>query len=615
MKETRFIEQKKDSWQELETLLSEKNANPDRLSELFVQVTDDLSYARTYYGNRVVRVFLNQLTQRLFRKLFRNSVNHFRRFREFVSNDLPVNMYRCRRQMILALVIFLVSVAIGVFSAINDPGFSESILGHGYVEMTQENIEKGDPMAVYKDDNFFLSFLAIARNNLFVAFRAFIFGLLFSVGSIGILVFNGIMVGVFQYYFLERGVVLDSLLTIWMHGAMEIPAIIISGGAGLVMASGLVFPGTYTRLQALRISARAGIKIMAGITPVIIVAAFIEAFLTRQTDYPYIIRAVFILLQLIFLAFYFIYLPYKKSKGKPVYNLQDEKIPVAPPIENELKDLSPGGDVFSVTFRLYFYSLAGVVKKLIIPLILLSVLFIIPAGLSDQSGYFYQFFFFQKLPEYISIENHPFLLPILAAALTAVVFVAGFLWRKDAAFKPEWKQFKNENKSVNFTRFLLTYFVALIGLSALLIPGGQGAWIFVLVLPPFIFLISVFQVSDSPGINDIVKVFNVFLGTPVFIIYTYFSLLFPAAMILLLSDLATTLLGINMIEWVITYTPEIYKWVQISTNVIFLLFGLLFSGLLLATGMVMVYYSAMERIHAPGLIARLRSLDLMKTDD
>ncbi|MEZ5172188.1 MAG: stage II sporulation protein M, partial [Bacteroidia bacterium] len=66
MKETRFIEQKKDSWQELESLLSEKNANPDRLSELFVQVTDDLSYARTYYGNRVVRVFLNQLTQRLF---------------------------------------------------------------------------------------------------------------------------------------------------------------------------------------------------------------------------------------------------------------------------------------------------------------------------------------------------------------------------------------------------------------------------------------------------------------------------------------------------------------------------------------------------------------------
>ncbi|MEZ5174246.1 MAG: stage II sporulation protein M, partial [Bacteroidia bacterium] len=592
-----------------------KNANPDRLSELFVQVTDDLSYARTYYGNRVVRVFLNQLTQRLFRKLFRNSVNHFRRFREFVANDLPLNMYRCRKQMLLALIIFLISAAIGVFSAIQDPGFSESILGHGYIKMTQENIEKGDPMAVYKDDNLFLSFLAIAQNNLLVAFRAFIFGLLFSLGSISILVFNGIMVGVFQYYFLARGVVLDSLLTIWMHGAMEIPAIIISGGAGLVMGGGLVFPGTYTRLQALRISARAGIKIMAGITPVIIVAAFIEAFLTRQTDYPYIVRAAFILLQLVFLTFYFIYLPYKKSKQKVVFNLQDEKIPVAPPIENELKDLSPGGDVFSVTFRLYVYSLSGTIRRLAIPLVLLSLFLIILAGLADQSGYYYQFFFFQKLPEYLSIENYPFLLPVLAAALSTVVYVAGFLWRKDEAFKPEWKEFNTENKLLNIKRFVLTFLISLLWLSALLIPGAQGAWIFILISPPFVFLISVLQILDFPDLSGVSKTLNVFLGTPVFIIYTYFSLLFPATMLLLLSDMATNLLGIDMIEWVITYTPEIYKWVQISTKIILLLFGLLLAVLLLATGIVMVYYSAMERIHAPALIARLRSLDLMKTDD
>ena len=615
MKETRFIEQKKDNWKELENLLEEKTPNPDRLSELFVEVTDDLSYARTYYGNRVVRVYLNQLTQFLFRKLFRNSVNHFKRFRQFVFDDLPVSVFKFRKQLFLALVIFLISSAIGVFTAIHDPEFSQSILGSGYVSITEQNIQSGDPMAIYKNEHFMNMFLRIATNNLLVAYRCFIFGLLFSVGSVWILVFNGIMVGVFQYFFIQKGIVWDSVLTIWMHGAMEIPAIIISGGAGLILGSGLVFPGTYTRMQALRISARSGIKIMAAITPIIIVAAFIETFLTRLTNYPYFLRAAFILLQLGFLVFYFVWLPYLKSKSKLKYNLREENMPVSAPIENELREMSPGGDVFSATFRLYFYSLPAIFKRLFLPFFTAAFLLVVyTIIIREKAMVSSSVLFFMKLYELIPLETNILNLLFLATGLNSIVFTAGNFWRSNSAFYPDWFSVKRTNNIESARRFLAGFIVALAGLSFLLIEGASGSWIFMIVFPPFMFLMSAIQVNDNLSVKNVRKIFDVFLQSPVFIAYTYFSLLFTAAMIMLLSDLSVFLSGIDFIHMLMSYSDEVFKWVEISILVVMLLAGLILSVLLLATGMLLVYFSALERIYAPGLTMQLKLLNLIKDE-
>jgi uncharacterized membrane protein SpoIIM required for sporulation len=615
MKETRFIEQKKDNWKELENLLEEKTPNPDRLSELFVEVTDDLSYARTYYGNRVVRVYLNQLTQFLFRKLFRNSVNHFKRFRQFVFDDLPVSVFKFRKQLFLALVIFLISSAIGVFTAIHDPEFSQSILGSGYVSITEQNIQSGDPMAIYKNEHFMNMFLRIATNNLLVAYRCFIFGLLFSVGSVWILVFNGIMVGVFQYFFIQKGIVWDSVLTIWMHGAMEIPAIIISGGAGLILGSGLVFPGTYTRMQALRISARSGIKIMAAITPIIIVAAFIETFLTRLTNYPYFLRAAFILLQLGFLVFYFVWLPYLKSKSKLKYNLREENMPVSAPIENELREMSPGGDVFSATFRLYFYSLPAIFKRLFLPFLTAAFLLVVyTIIIREKAMVSSSVLFFMKLYELIPLETNILNLLFLATGLNSIVFIAGNFWRSNSAFYPDWFSVKRTNNIESARRFLAGFIVALAGLSFLLIEGASGSWIFMIVFPPFMFLMSAIQVNDNLSVKNVRKIFDVFLQSPVFIAYTYFSLLFTAAMIMLLSDLSVFLSGIDFIHMLMSYSDEVFKWVEISILVVMLLAGLILSVLLLATGMLLVYFSALERIYAPGLTMQLKLLNLIKDE-
>ena len=90
---------------------------------------------------------------------------------------------------------------------------------------------------------------------------------------------NGIMVGAFQYFFYDQGLLRESFLTIWTHGTLEIAAIIIAGAAGMTMGKGLIFPGTLSRLQAFQISARRGLKIMIGIAPIIILAGFIEGYL------------------------------------------------------------------------------------------------------------------------------------------------------------------------------------------------------------------------------------------------------------------------------------------------------------------------------------------------
>ncbi|HUM48121.1 MAG TPA: stage II sporulation protein M, partial [Chitinophagales bacterium] len=295
MRETNFIKQNKEKWAEFEDVLKQEKKDPDKLSNLFVQITDDLSFSRTFYPNRYVRVYLNNLAQRTFLNIYKNKKEKRGRFLHFWKEELPLLVYQSRREFFLSLLIFLLSFSIGIFSSIHDHDFAALILGDNYVNMTTENIKSGDPMKVYKESNGMDMFLGITFNNLRVAFMTYVFGILYAAGTIAILLYNGIMVGTFQYFFIERDLFRESFLTIWMHGTLEISCIIIAGAAGLVLGKGLVFPGTYSRLQSLQLSARRSLKIMMGIAPIIVAAAIIESFFTRFTDAPDLARLCVIL--------------------------------------------------------------------------------------------------------------------------------------------------------------------------------------------------------------------------------------------------------------------------------------------------------------------------------
>ncbi|MFD0999214.1 stage II sporulation protein M [Ohtaekwangia kribbensis] len=314
MKETRFIAQNKEKWLESETLLTSPVKDPEKLSNLFTQVVDDLSYSRTYYQNRSVRVYLNKIAREYFSIIYSNRKEKKNQFRLFWMDELPQIILFSKKQMLISLIVFLLAACIGVFSSMKDPQFASTILGESYVSMTKENIEKGDPMAVYKKGHQVDMFLGITFNNLMVAFRTYVFGVFLAIGTLAILLYNGIMVGCFQFFFIERGLAAESALTIWLHGTLEISSIILAGGAGLTLGSGLIFPGTYSRLQAFQLSAMRSLKLMLGITPIFVLAAIIESFLTRYTEVPDILRFFLIFLSAAFIIGYFVVYPWWKSK-------------------------------------------------------------------------------------------------------------------------------------------------------------------------------------------------------------------------------------------------------------------------------------------------------------
>ena len=222
--------------------------------------------------------------------------------------------YHHRRELLIAFLVFAFFTAVGAFSSANEGDFVRSILGDSYVNMTLENIENDDPMAVYKEMGEFNMFLGITINNIRVALMAFAFGIMFGIGTFMVLLQNGIMLGSFQYFFYDQGLLWESVRTIWIHGTIEISVIIIAGCAGLVMANGMLFPGTYTRLESFKRGVKNGLKIMVSTVPFFIIAGFLEGFVTRHTEMPDWLAMLIISGSLALILFYYVIYPYQLNK-------------------------------------------------------------------------------------------------------------------------------------------------------------------------------------------------------------------------------------------------------------------------------------------------------------
>jgi uncharacterized membrane protein SpoIIM required for sporulation len=319
MREALFIKKNTPRWQQFESLVAGRSAsNPDTLADLFIQLTDDLSYARTNYPDSQTTVYLNNLTAKVHQSIYRNKKEEKGRFVKFWKYELPLLFYSVHKQLLYSFLIFMAAVIIGVVSAAHDNTFVRLILGDGYVNMTLENIEKGDPMAVYKSKGQLDMFFMITLNNIFVSFKAFAYGIFVSIGTVYILLFNGIMLGAFQYFFHQQGLLLTSVLSIWIHGTLEISAIVIGGCAGLVMGNSILFPGTYSRLDSLKIGAKKGLKIIIGLVPIFIMAGFLESFITRLTEWHWFFKLSIILLSAAFIVYYFVIYPIQLNKHASV---------------------------------------------------------------------------------------------------------------------------------------------------------------------------------------------------------------------------------------------------------------------------------------------------------
>ena len=363
MKESKFIQERKEDWAEFEKLSKAKQKDPDLISNLFVQITNDLSHARTFYRNRSVRLYLNNLAQKIFHDIYKNKKIQKNRFLNFWKNELPLLVFDSRKELLLSLLVFVLAFSIGVFSSINDPDFCRTILGDQYVDMTIANIENDDPMAVYKSQNQIDMFLGISLNNLWVSFITFIFGIVASIGSVGILLINGIMIGSFQYFFIEKGLFWESFLTVWLHGTIEVSCIILAGAAGIVLGKGLIFPGTLSRVQSFQFSAVRGLKLFIGIVPLIVLAALIESFITRYTEVHEVLKGGIILASLAFVGIYFVWYPWKKSLETGTREFEDVELPKKQELETQPDGMiRNNSEIFRDTFLLYRMNFLKILK-------------------------------------------------------------------------------------------------------------------------------------------------------------------------------------------------------------------------------------------------------------
>jgi len=310
MREAAFVKRNTDKWRDIE---QNPTNDPDELTARYVELTDDLSYARTFYPDSTVTRYLNGLAAQMHRGLMQNRRDDRNRFLTFWTHELPFLFRQSHRLLFISFLIFFVACVLGWVSAAHDNTFVRLILGDQYVNMTLENIKKGDPLGVYNSDDQATMFLQITLNNIFVSFRTFVFGLFASVGTIAMLFFNGVMLGSFQYFFYERGLLLESVLKIWIHGTLEISAIVIAGCAGLTVGNSLLFPGTYPRLVSFRRGIKQGLKIAVGLVPIFIMAGFLESFVTRLT-LPPLVSASIILMSAAFIIWYFILYPIQLNR-------------------------------------------------------------------------------------------------------------------------------------------------------------------------------------------------------------------------------------------------------------------------------------------------------------
>jgi uncharacterized membrane protein SpoIIM required for sporulation len=234
------------------------------------------SHARMRYAGHPVVKELEQLIGRAHSILYQAARGRSRNWTEFWLKTWPLRMRQAARPILVATGIFWASAVVGFFLTAQNP--------------VLESLFVSPPMrAAIKAKRLSTSSLTriapaagsqIAANNIQVSLLTWGLGLTFGIGTVWFLVLNGIMLGAIAAACMRAGVLPLLAEFVIAHGSLELPAIWISAGAGLLMAEAMLFPGRFSRGVELRQKGRISVQIMVGIVPMLLVAAVIEAFVS-----------------------------------------------------------------------------------------------------------------------------------------------------------------------------------------------------------------------------------------------------------------------------------------------------------------------------------------------
>jgi uncharacterized membrane protein SpoIIM required for sporulation len=249
---------------------------------LYRQTAADLSAAREYAANAQLAAYLNQLLGRAHNLVYAARPARSRSVLTFYAITFPQIFRRTWRFTAGATALFAIGAVAGLAMSNADPGFHRFILGGPMTdtidrrEMWTHSILSVKPLASS----------AILTNNLSVAFSAFALGILGGLGTLYLMVFNGVMIGVIGSACYHAGMSTALWSFVAPHGALELPAIFIAGGAGLVLAHGVIAPGQLSRREALAQAGALSIRLLLGVVPLLVIAGLIEGFVSPTALEP-----------------------------------------------------------------------------------------------------------------------------------------------------------------------------------------------------------------------------------------------------------------------------------------------------------------------------------------
>ncbi len=279
-----FVKQHRDEWKHLEQLISilhkrRKSRNSTEINEfyqLYQKCAAHLSYCQTYFPNEEITPYLNGLVSKAHNLLYKDQVSSFGQIRYFFSTKFIGLLLEQWKFIVVAFILFTLGAVGSFLSVLQDPLHMFSIL-------PTEIAQGVDPDYLGSQDGMVDSSLmsaTIMTNNIQVAILAFASGITFGILTVYVLIYNGIIVGALAGLFWHYGKTYDFWAYIVPHGMIELTAIFIAGGAGLLMGYKLLVPGHYSRVYQLKYQAKRSVQLLLGTIPLFVIAGIIEGFIT-----------------------------------------------------------------------------------------------------------------------------------------------------------------------------------------------------------------------------------------------------------------------------------------------------------------------------------------------
>jgi uncharacterized membrane protein SpoIIM required for sporulation len=243
---------------------------------LYRQTAADLATVRTDPSAQIYALKLNDLLARAHNIIYSGAPSRPGRIFSFFLLEYPRIFRRNLALVGLSTGLFAFSAVVGVLLTVRDPAFELSILGHHMIETIERREMWTHSILSIKP----LASSSIMTNNLSVSFTTFAAGITAGIGTLYMIAFNGLLIGVIGAACAISGMSLGLWSFVAPHGVLELPAIFIAGAAGFRIAQGLLFPGVLPRSLALSQAGGEAIRLLIGVIPMLIIAGVIEGFLS-----------------------------------------------------------------------------------------------------------------------------------------------------------------------------------------------------------------------------------------------------------------------------------------------------------------------------------------------